>query len=56
MNSFYPNGGPASYNKLMIPLADSRQGVRFLIRESGTARPDLIALNFKRTGSGSSGW
>src|SRR6185436_11281892 len=54
MNSFYPNGGPASYNKLMIPLADSRQGVRYLYSEGGTARADLIALNFKRTGSGSS--
>lgn len=55
MNSFYPNGGPASYSKLAIPLTDSRQGLRFLYPEGGTAKADLVALNFKRTGAGSSG-
>jgi hypothetical protein len=54
MNSFYPNGGPASYSKLSIPLADSRQGLRFLYPQGGTAKADLVALNFKRTGAGSS--
>ncbi len=55
MNSFYPNGGPLSYSKLMIPTADARQGLRFLYAQGGTAKPDLVALNYKRTGAGSSG-
>lgn len=54
MNSFYPGGGPASYSKLALPLTDSRQGVRFLYSQSGTAMPDLIALNFRSTGDGDS--
>lgn len=55
MNSFYPNGGPLSYSKLMVPTADSRQGLRFLYPEGGTSKPNLVALNYKRTGAGSSG-
>lgn len=55
LNSFYPNGGPITRSRLVQPLADDRAGARFLYPGSGTARADLVASNYKRTGSGTSG-
>lgn len=54
MNSFYPNGGPITRRKFVRPLADDREGARYLYAEGGTARADLVASNYERTGSGTS--
>jgi hypothetical protein len=54
MNSFYPNGGPITRDKLVRAIADDRAGIRYLYSEGGTARADLVASNYKRTGSGRS--
>jgi hypothetical protein len=54
MNSFYPNGGPDARSRNVGPLADSRLGVRFLYPGAGTAKPNLVGSNYKRTGNGSS--
>jgi hypothetical protein len=55
MNSIYPAGGAITSYNLVRPLADDRAGVRALYPGSGTARADLAASNYKRTGVGTSG-
>ncbi len=56
MNSQYPVGGPVGHARSTIPLADDRKGIRFLYSEGGTAKADLAASNYKRTGgNGTSG-
>jgi hypothetical protein len=54
MNSFYPNGGPITRDKFVRAIADDRAGARFLYAQDGTARADLVASNYERTGSGTS--
>lgn len=53
LNSFYPNSGPLGHNKEWDPLADDRQGARFLYPD-GTTETDIGASPLKRTGMGSS--
>lgn len=54
MNSYYANSGPLGHWKEWDPLADDRQGARYLYPDS-TTEVDIAASVFKRTGSGSSG-
>lgn len=53
MNSYYPNSGPLGYYKEWDPLADDREGVRFLYRDA-TTETDVAGSAFKRSGSGTS--
>jgi len=54
MNSYYPNSGTLGQGNEWDPLADDRQGVRYLYPD-GTGETDVAASAFKRTGTGSSG-
>ncbi len=54
MNSYYPNSGTLGHWKECDPLADDRQGARYLYPD-GTTESDIAGSAFRRTGSGSSG-
>lgn len=54
MNSFYPNSGTLGHWREWDPLADDREGARYLYPDAAT-ESDIAGSVFKRTGSGSSG-
>lgn len=54
LNANYPNSGPLGHWKEWDPLADDREGARYLYPDS-TTETDVAGSAFKWTGSGNSG-